>query len=119
MNGALVHTWRRTVPGRETMGLDVFGRALAYYDELAKEGRIHGHSEFFTVGGDVGGMVVVTGDMDELRRIEAEETYAQILVEASLVAEGYTAQLMGGGTAEDVTEGVTNYLQTLTRLGIA
>ena len=118
MNGALVHTWRRTVPGRETKGLEVFGRALAYYDEMAKEGRIHGHSEFFGVTGNPAGMVVITGDIEELNRLQLEETYMQICTEASMVAEDFTARLMGGGNAESVTEGVTGYLEALARMGI-
>lgn len=118
MNGALVHTWQGTVPSRETKALDVFGRALAYYDELAKEGRIHGHSEFFSAGGSPAGMVIVTGDVDELRAIEMEDQYRQILTEAPLVAQEFRAQIMAGGGAEDVTEGITAYLETLGRLGI-
>ena len=43
MNGALIVTWGSNVPGREAKGLEVFGKALAHFDELAKKGRIHGH----------------------------------------------------------------------------
>jgi formylmethanofuran dehydrogenase subunit C len=118
VNGAILHTWEGTVPGRETKGLEVFGRALAYYDELAKEGRIHGHSEFFAPSGSPAGMVLVTGDVDELRSIEMEDGYMAILTEAPLMAQGFRSQLMGGGSGDDVTEGITRYLETLTRLGI-
>ena len=50
-NGALIFTWGNSVRGREAKGLETFGKALAYYDELAKEGRIHGHREFFSLTG--------------------------------------------------------------------
>jgi hypothetical protein len=117
VNGAIVHTWQGTRTGREVKALDVLGRALGYYDELAKEGRIHAHSAFFG-GGDPSGMIIVTGDVDELRKIEMEDSYLQILAEAALVAEGFRARLMGGGSADDSAEGITRYVETLGRLGI-
>ncbi|MDQ1375788.1 MAG: hypothetical protein QOJ09_3126 [Actinomycetota bacterium] len=118
MNGAIVHTWQGTVPGRETKGLEVFGRALAYYDELAKEGRIHGHTAYFSAGTDMAGLVIVTGDVDELRAIEMEDQYMTILGEAPLVAQGFRACVMGGGSGDDLTDGITRYIETLSRLGI-
>ena len=117
MNGAIVHTWQGTRTGREVKALEVLGRALGYYDELAKEGRIHAHSAFFG-GNDPAGMIIVTGDVDELRKIEMEDDYLQILTEAALVADGFRAQVMGGGSADDSADGITRYVETLGRLGI-
>jgi hypothetical protein len=117
VNGAIVHTWQGTRTGREVKALEVLGRALGYYDELAKEGRIHDHRSFFG-GGNPAGMIIVSGDVDELRRIEMEDTYLQILTEAALVADGFQAQVMGGGSPDDSTEGITRYVETLRRLGI-
>lgn len=119
MNGAIVHTWEGTVPGREVKGLEVLGGALAYYDELAKEGRIHGYSTFVKAGGSPNGMIVITGDIEELRAIELEENYMRILGEASLVARDFRTQMMGGGGGDDIAEGITSYMETLTRLGIS
>jgi hypothetical protein len=118
VNGAIVHTWQGTKTGREVKALEVLGRALGYYDELAKEGRIHDHRSYFG-GNEPAGMIVVTGDVDELRIIEMEDAYLQIVTEASLVADGFRAQLMGGGSADDSTEGITRYIETLGRLGIS
>jgi formylmethanofuran dehydrogenase subunit C len=118
VNGAIVHTWQGTRTGREVKALEVLGRAVAYYDELAKEGRIHAHSEFFSAGAELAGLIVITGDVDELRKIEMEDAYMQILGEAPLVADGFHSQMMGGGGADDITEGVTRYVETLGRLGI-
>lgn len=117
MNGAIVHTWKGTRTGREVKALEVLGRAMGYYDELAKEGRIHGHSAFFG-GGDPAGMIVVTGDVEELQRIELEDAYLRVVTEAALVADGFEARIMGGGSADDSTEGITRYVETLGRLGI-
>ena len=117
MNGALVHTWQGTKTGREVKALEVLGRALAYYDELAKEGRIYAHSAFFG-GNNPAGMIIVTGDVDELRKIEMEDAYLQVLTEAVLVADDFRAQLMGGGSPDDSAEGITRYVETLGRLGI-
>jgi formylmethanofuran dehydrogenase subunit C len=119
VNGAIVHTWQGTKTGREVVALEVLGRAVAYYDELAKEGRIHGHQEVFCIGSEMTGLIIITGDVDELRRIEMEESYTRILGEASLVAEGFRSVAMMGGGADDISEGVTSYVETLGRLGIS
>lgn len=116
MNGAIVHTWKGTRTGREVKALEVLGRAMGYYDELAKEGRIYGHSSFF--GGDPAGMIIVTGNVEELQRIEREDDYLRIVTEAALVADGFQARIMGGGSADDSTEGITLYVESLSRLGI-
>jgi formylmethanofuran dehydrogenase subunit C len=118
VNGAIVHTWTGTKTGREVKALEVLGRAVAYYDELAKEGRIHAHQEFFAAGAEISGIIVITGDVEELRRIEMEDAYMQILGEATLVADGFRSQGMVGGGADDITEGVTSCVETLGRLGI-
>ena len=40
------------VRGREMKSLEVFGKSLAYWDEKAKEGRVHGHHEYFALTGN-------------------------------------------------------------------
>ena len=69
MNGALIITWGSNVPGREAKGLEVFGKALAHFDELAKKGRIHGHKEYLALTGNVdrlAGFMVIEGPVEEL-----------------------------------------------------
>lgn len=46
MRGAVVISWGNLVRGREKMDLEVFGKSIAYADELAKEGKIASHQEF-------------------------------------------------------------------------
>ena len=85
MNGALIITWGGNVPGREAKGLEVFGKALAYFDELAKTGRVHGHKEYISLTGnidEVAGTMVVEGSVEELLKIQAEEKTRVLLTEA-------------------------------------
>src|SRR5262252_300155 len=84
MNGALIVTWGSNVPGREAKGLEVFGKALAHFDELAKKGRIHGHKEYVTLTGNVdqlAGVMVIEGPVDELLKIQTEEKTRELLIE--------------------------------------
>src|SRR4029079_2171427 len=55
MTGAVLVRWGANIPGRERKGLEVFGRAIARFEQLAKQGRIHSHSEYIALTGEVGG----------------------------------------------------------------
>jgi hypothetical protein len=75
-NGAIIITWGNPVRGREMQSLDVFGRSLAFWDEQAKEGRIHGHHEYFAVTGNSterAGTMIIEGDLNELARLMVDE----------------------------------------------
>jgi len=51
MQGALKISWGSAVRGREAKALEVFGRSLEYFDELAKAGRISGYRTYLSVSG--------------------------------------------------------------------
>ena len=117
-NGALILTWGNSVRGREGKSLEVFGKALAYYDELAKEGRIHGHREFFAMTGNAGdraGTMVVEGDLDELMKIQTEEKSQRLLGEAGLICDNFNVQICEA--ADD--QAVGRYLSILGEMGLS
>ncbi|HJT37184.1 MAG TPA: hypothetical protein VJ818_02060 [Actinomycetota bacterium] len=120
MNGALIVTWGSNEPGREARGLEVFGKALAHFDELAKKGRIHGHKEYISLTGNVdqlAGVMVVEGAVEELVKIQTEDATRTLLIEAASVTKNFTATLASGGDEGSLTREITLFTKTQQNLG--
>lgn len=120
MTGAIVITWGSPVRGREAKSLEVFGEALAFFEGLAKQGRIHGHREYLSITGDVskwGGMEIVEGDLEDLLRLQTEDGYRRLMEKAAAIVDCFTTQITVGGSDRAVQEQITRYMETLQGLG--
>lgn len=115
--GAIVMRWGNPVRGREAKALDVLMRSHQYLDELAKEGRIHDHSDYFAMTGKVGGFGLVNGQLEELQAIQNEEAFRKLMLEASTIVENFEIILYSGGSEQAVGELITTYVTTLGELG--
>jgi hypothetical protein len=116
-NGAIIITWGTPVRGREMQSLDVFGRSLAYWDEKAKEGHIHGHHEYFAISGNAtqrSGTMVIDGDLGELARLMVDEDNTRLLAEASNIVENLDTQLCEANSDEAITQ----YMSVITDMGL-
>jgi hypothetical protein len=116
-NGAIIITWGTPVRGREMQSLDVFGRSLAYWDEQAKEGRIHGHHEYFAISGNAtqrAGTMVIDGDLDQLARLMVDEQNTRLLAEAAQIVENLDTSLCESNSDEAITQ----YVSVLTDMGL-
>jgi hypothetical protein len=121
MTGAIVITWGAPVRGREAKGMEVFGHAIERFEGLAKEGRIHGHREYFAVTGNtgrVGGFMLIEGDLQELVRLQGEEEQIVLQQKASAIVENFSVQIFAGGSDRAVQERMTSYVETLQGLGV-
>ena len=121
MTGAIVITWGSPVRGRETKGLESFGKAVARFEQLAKEGRIHSHKEYISATGNssrVAGFMIVEGNIDELWKIHNEEEQRRLLAEAQNITENFTIQFFRGGSDRAIQEEVTLYAETLAGQGL-
>ncbi|MCZ7528097.1 MAG: hypothetical protein M5U14_18055 [Acidimicrobiia bacterium] len=118
MKGATVISWGPPVRGRERQSLEVFGRALTFYDDLAKEGRIEGHREYFNLIGAAGGMMLVEGDLEELLALQAEEETRRLHAEASSIVEGFRVELCMGGNEQSVQEAMGTYTGVMEALAL-
>jgi len=117
-NGAIIICWGNPVRGREMQSLDVFGRALGYWDEKAKEGRIHGHHEYFAVTGNASarqGTMVIDGDLDELARLMVDEDNTRLLAEASQIVENLDTSLCEANSDDTINR----YVSVLTDMGLS
>jgi hypothetical protein len=116
-NGAIIITWGTPVRGREMQSLDVFGRSLAYWDEQAKEGRVHGHHEYFALSGNATkrqGTMVIEGDLDQLARLMVDEQNTRLLAEAGQIVENLDTQLCEMNS----DEAITRYVEVLNDMGL-
>ena len=117
MNGAIKISWKASVAGRETKGLEVFGSAVERFEGLAKQGRIHAHQEYFAITGSDGGFMLVTGELAELLAIAAEPETLSLNAQAAAIVQDFTIEIYGGGTDQSVQELMGSYVGSLQQLG--
>jgi len=119
MQGAVLITWGSPTKGREAKSLESFGKAVEYYSELAKEGRIHGHREYFCITGPAyrAGFLIIDGEIDELQKIMVEDRNLRLLTEARAVVDDIDVTLCAGGSDQSVSETVSRFTETLATLG--
>jgi hypothetical protein len=117
MNGATIVSWKAGIPGREAKGLEVFGKAVERFEGLAKQGRIHGHHEYFAITGGEGGCMVITGDLAELMAIAVEPETLALNAQAAAIVQDFSIQIMAGGTDASVQEVMGNYMTSLQEIG--
>jgi hypothetical protein len=99
----------------------VFGKAIGRFEQLAKQGRIHGHKEYLAVTGNSGrvaGFMIVEGELEELLRLQAEPEQVKLLTEAQAITDNFNVQIFAGGTDRAVQERITMYSETLQELGV-
>jgi hypothetical protein len=121
MRGAVLISWGNIVRGREKMALDVFGKAISYADELAKEGKIASHQEYLALNGDLGrraGFMIVEGDLDQLRALDNDTQWRKNLFAGSSVVDGMTIQTFAGGNDQSLQEQLGLGVEVETELGL-
>jgi len=110
MTGALLIRWGESKVGRE-------GKALAYFDGLAKQGKIHAHHEYISLTGASGGFMVIDGQMDDLLTVQVADATRKIVVEASSNVEDFTQEIFVGGSEATLQHEIALYGETLAGLG--
>lgn len=117
MNGAALIRWSSTRSGRETKGLEVFGKAIAHFENLTKQGRVHGHREYFAVTGPEGGFMMIEGEVEELTRILGERETLRLNAQAAAVVEEFEILVYAGGNDQTVQELTGDYAASMQELG--
>jgi hypothetical protein len=119
MTGAVLVRWGAPIPGRETKGLEVFGKAIERFEQLAKKGRIHAHNEYISLTGTVGGFMLIQGDVEELQKILLEPENLALTSQASLIVADFEQNLYGGGSDQAIQQLIGVQLESLGALGYA
>jgi len=117
MTGAVIARWGGNVPGREAKGLEVFGKAVERFENLQKEGRIHGHHAYLAATGRVGGFMIIEGEVEELQRILVEPETLKLNSQAASICENFEMQLYIGGSDQSVQQSIGTYVDGLAELG--
>jgi hypothetical protein len=117
MNGATVIRWGAGIPGREAKGLEVFGKAIEFFEGLSKKGRIHGHREYIALTGADGGFMLVEGDTKELLTLLSEPEIVALNAQAAAIVQEFTIQVFAGGTDQAIQELIGTYSTAVGELG--
>lgn len=117
MNGATVIRWGAGVPGREAKGLEVFGKAIEYFEGLSKKGTIQGHREFIALTGADGGFMLIEGKTTELLALLAEPEIIALNAQAAAIVQDFTIQVFAGGTDQAIQELIGTYSTAVGELG--
>jgi hypothetical protein len=116
--GAMLTTWGAARPGvAPAKAMEVFAKSLAWYDELAKEGRISGYRVYSSMGRDAG-MVIAEGTTTELAKISTEEQATTLLALASAVVEDVRSEVLIGGNPDDVVGFYMHIVEALGNFGL-
>src|SRR3954453_23189468 len=119
MTGAVLVRWGTPIPGRETKGLEVFGKAIERFEQLANEARIQGEREKISLTGTVGGFMLIQGEVEELQKILLEPENLALTSQASMIVADFEQNLYGGGSDQAVQQLVGLQLENLSALGYA
>jgi hypothetical protein len=119
MTGAVLVRWGTPIPGRETKGLDVFGKAIERFEKLAKDGRIHAHSEYISLTGTVGGFMLIQGEVEELQKIMVEPETLALNTQATMIVQDFETNLYAGGSDQAIQQLIGVQLESLSTLGYA
>jgi hypothetical protein len=111
LTGAVVFRWGAPIPGREGLALGVFERFLQWCDDLAKSGRIHSHEEWMSITGGPGGLLVMTGPLDELLALQTEDEALRLRQEAALAVTDFHMQIYAGGTDASLQQVLRDWTQ--------
>jgi hypothetical protein len=117
VDGAMIIRWGNSVPGREAKGLEVLAGAQAVFDDLAKSGRIREHREYFSITGGSAGYMIVDGELEELTKLLHDPEQLALDVKAAAVVEGFSRELVSGGTDQSIQNTVGIYMGALQEVG--
>ena len=117
MTGAFVVRWGATIPGREAKALEVFGKSIERFEQLAKEGRIHAHREYIALTGRAGGFTIIEGEVEELQKILVEPETLALNSQAEAIVADFEQNLYAGGTDKAVQELMGTYVGAMGEIG--
>lgn len=95
----------------------VAGARETRFEELTKQGRVHGHREYFSVTGAEGGFMIVEGEVSELLALSGEEDTLRLNGKAASVVQDFEVQVFAGGSDQAIQQMVGNYVGGLQELG--
>ena len=89
-NGILIG-WNRIVPGKEPLGVALFGEALEFWREQQRAGAIDSFETVFLGphGGDLNGFILVRGEAEKLNQVLVSDAYLVLETKANYLLQGH------------------------------
>ena len=116
--GATVVSWGGPLAGVATeQSLGVLASSLAYYDNLAKTGRISGYRVYGSTQ-SVDGMLIIEGELSELMALAVETETLKYLAQAHSVVQNVRVEHFAGGSAEEATSYYLAGMQAIQEAGL-
>ncbi|CAN5683896.1 MAG: hypothetical protein H0T97_00600 [Actinobacteria bacterium] len=105
--------WGEVVRGRESDAIELFNEILAYYGRLQEEGTIEGFEPVFLEphGGDLGGFILIRGNVDKLASLRVSEEFTQLAIRATLHVDGFG--VVGADLAERLQRQMEYYTEQI------
>lgn len=112
MDTALVFSWSRAEPGRESKALEVLAEAQVFWGKLATDGKVS--EPEFLMGIDHN-MLIVRGEWDYLFHMLNTDEVSTLIDKASFIAMDFTYHLYGIGARSE--HGLALYATAGSELG--
>lgn len=117
MTGAALIRWGGQVPGREAKALEVFGKSIEHFEQLTKQGRLHGHREYIALTGRAGGFTILEGEVEELQKILVEPETLTLNSQAGAIVADFEITLYAGGTDKAMQDLIGTYVGAMGEIG--
>ena len=115
-DAAIISTWGQTVRGREAKAVEVFGDLTMFWAKKAADSKCQEPEAFFAIDGSHG-VFMVKGKLDELMEIWNSEENEILVDKGQLIVDDLKTGFYV--TGDDVTTGLSRYMQALGELGYA
>ena len=106
---ALFLGWNRSIAGREQQAMNLWGKTMEYYGKLQAEGHIESWEPVILSahGGDMNGFFLIKGDSEKLDKLQREDTWIDLTIEAEYCLDGFG--LIRGWVGEGITDVMTRW----------
>lgn len=111
----LVLGWNRAVPGRETIAMELFAKAIAFYEKQKTAGKLESYEPLLVErhGGTLNGFFLLKGTHDQIDALVGNDEFREIVMRADHALEGIS--VLQAYTGPGVGELMQMYGKTIPR----
>ena len=108
-NRILFIGWNRVVAGREQQGMNLWQKAMEYYEGLKSGGRIESYEPVLLSahGGDLNGFIILRGDAEKLAGVREDNIFMDLASEAEYCLDGFG--IVGGYIGDSIRDNLTRW----------
>lgn len=105
--------WGEVVRGREAQAIEAFNETVAFLVARMEDGTIESFEPVFLEphGGDLGGFMLIRGDVAKLAELRTSEEWTQLVTRATLAVDGIG--VVGADLAERLERQMAYYTEQI------